>query len=395
MCENCQNLFDIKNNLPYILNCGHTICEKCLNILEFKNNKIECNIDKNIYETSKDKIPKNEMLIEYMLSNKLGPRYSYQIREYVIEQATFSHIIKRNCCQKILHFLYKLFYVKIFLTIVNILLFPFKKIYNIIKKIINILYVIYLQIKSYFLKILNKIKAIRFPKLNINCKFFDKIKIKLVNNHLIREIIIFFKFTIRAPLWVNYIKIMKNLIYQSQSKVNNICLKVINIIIALIGIISVHIFAYFTSSLANLFIIVLLLNETTIVLFDFMKMDDEKGNKKYLKKEKRELPLKKNRRKSESLNYNNNTFNEEEEEYFIDENKYKRGKKCIVRWIGFMIFWYFSPLIKELFYNYIHRWKNDEISDNSSQENIINIWRGIVNSLKLIPKLIIIIYLTS
>ena len=284
---------------------------------------------------------------------------------------------------------------KIFLTIVNILLFPFKKIYNIIKKIINIIYVIYLQIKSYFLKILNKIKAIRFPKLNINCKFFDKIKIKLVNNHLIREMIIFFKFTIRAPLWVNYIKIMKNLIYQSQSKVNNICLKVINIIIALIGIISVHIFAYFTSSLANLFIIVLLLNETTIVLFDFMKMDDEKGNKKYLKKEKRELPLKKNRRKSESLNYNNNTFNEEEEEYFIDENKYKRGKKCIVRWIGFIIFWYFSPLIKELFYNYIHRWKNDEISDNSSQENIINIWRGIVNSLKLIPKLIIIIYLTS
>ena len=66
-----------------------------------------------------------------------------------------------------------------------------------------------------------------------------------------------------------------------------------------------------------------------------------------------------------------------------------------MRWIGFIIFWYFSPLIKELFYNYIHRWKNDEISDNSSQENIINIWRGILNSLKLIPKLIIIIYLTS
>ena len=395
MCENCQTLFDIKNNLPYILKCGHTICEKCLNILEYKNNKIECPIDNHIYEISKEKIPKNEMLIEYMLSNKLGPKYSYQIREYNVNEATFGYIIRLNCCHKILRFFYRLFYVKIFLTIVNILLFPFKKIYQAIKKLMNLLYKLYLKIKSFFLKLLKKIKAIRLPKLNINTKFLDKIKIKLVNNHIVRGIIIFFKFTIRAPLWINYIKIMKNLIYQSQSKVNNICLKTMNILIALIGIILVHIFAYFTNNLDYLFIIILLLNESTIVLFDFMKMDDEKENKKYLKKEKKDITIKKNRRKSDMSTYNN-TFNEEEVEYLIDENKYNRGKKCIVRWIGFIIFWYFFPVITDFFYNYLNSWKNKE-NDNgdNSQEKVISLWRGIVKSLKLIPRLIIIVYLAS
>ena len=107
MCENCKDLFDIKNNLPYILKCGHTICERCLNSLEFNDNKMECPIDSHIYEISKEQIPKNEMLIEYMLSNKLGPRYSYQIREYNIPEANFYHIIRRNCCQKIIRFFHQ------------------------------------------------------------------------------------------------------------------------------------------------------------------------------------------------------------------------------------------------------------------------------------------------
>lgn len=395
MCENCKNLFDIKNNLPYILPCGHTICEKCLNTLEFNNNKMQCPIDSHIYEIEKEKIPKNEMLVEYMLSNKLGPKYSYQIREYNIPEATFYHMIRRNCCQKILRFFYKLFYVKIFLTIMNIILFPFKKIYQIIKKIMNILYLIVVKIKQFFLKIFNKIKAIRLPKLNINFKYFDKIKIKLVHNHIIRTIIIFFKYTIRAPLWINYLKIMKNLIYQSQSKVNNVCLKAVNILIVLIGIILVHLFAYFSNNLDNLFIILLLLNESTIVLFDFMKMDDEKNNKKYKQKIYKNSLIKNNRRKSLEIK-TNNTFDEEEDEYLIDLNKYNRGKKCIVRWIGFIIFWYFSPIVKELFYNFIIYWKGDEINnDTNSPEYKISIFRRIINSLLLIPKLLIIIYLTS
>ena len=53
MCENCKNLFDIKNNLPYILPCGHTICDKCLNKLEFKESNMECPIDSHIYEITK------------------------------------------------------------------------------------------------------------------------------------------------------------------------------------------------------------------------------------------------------------------------------------------------------------------------------------------------------
>ena len=394
MCENCKILFDIKKNLPYILPCGHTLCERCLNSLEFNNNKIECPIDSHIYETIKENIPKNEMLIEYMLSNKLGPKYSYQIREYNVPEANISHIIRRNCCQKILRFFYKLFYVKIFLTIMNIFLYPFKKIYQLLKKITNILYLVYLKIKEFFLKIINKIKAIRFPKLNINCKLCDKIKVKLVHNHIIRAIIIFFKYTIRAPLWINYLKLMKNLIYQSQSKINNVCIKAVNIFIALIGIILVHLLAYFTNNLDNLFIILLLLNESTIVLFDFMKMDDEKSNKKYKQKNYKST-LQKNKKRKTDFVKANNTFDEEEDEYLIDENKYHRGKKCIVRWIGFIIYWYFSPIVRELLDTFVNYWTNNKKDDVDLHEKNINILRGIINSLILIHKLLVIIYLTS
>ena len=394
MCENCKNLFDIKNNLPYILPCGHSLCEKCLISIEYKNNKLECPIDSHIYEIEKEKIPKNEMLIEYMLNNKLGPKYSYQIREYVIDEATFSHIIRRNCCQKILRFFYKLFYIKIFLTIVNIFLYPFKKIYHLLKKIMNLLYNIYTKIKKFFLKIFHKIKAINLPRIIINCKCWDKMKFRFLNSRITRTIIIFFKYTIRAPLWLNYLKLMKNLLYQSQAKVNNIFIKAINMFIVLICIILVHLFGYFTNNLDNLFILLLLLNESTIVLFDFMKMDDEKKNKKYLKKI---VKTKKNsvmeKRRSDA-NRNNNLINEEEDEYLLDLNKYHRGKKCIVRWIGFIIFWYFSPIVREFLFNCFSHNSGNENNDSTSGKNI-GILKGIINSLMLISKLLIIVYLTS
>ena len=186
---------------------------------------------------------------------------------------------------------------------------------------------------------------------------------------------------------------MRNLIYQSQVNVNNACFKTINILITLIGIILVHLFAYFTNNLDNLFIIVLLLNESSIVLFDFMKMDDEKKKKKYLQKNYKSS-LHKERRNS-LLMRANNTFDEEEEEYLIDENKYNRGKKCIIRWIGFIFYWYFSPIAIKLFYNFVSYWKGDGINVENLPEKRINILRGIINSLLLIPKLLVIIYLTS
>ena len=106
MCDNCKNLFDINKRIPYIIPCGHTICQKCVNSLEYKNNNIKCPIDSHIYEITKEKIPKNEMLIEYIQNNKSGPKYSYQIKESEIEEATFCHVVRRNCFQKICRFLY-------------------------------------------------------------------------------------------------------------------------------------------------------------------------------------------------------------------------------------------------------------------------------------------------
>ena len=127
-----------------------------------------------------------------------------------------------------------------------------------------------------------------------------------------------------------------------------------------------------------------------------MKMDDEKENKKYKQKKNYKDNNKKNIKKIKTdFGKSNNTFDEEEVEYLIDENKYKRGKKCIIRWIGFIIYWYFSPIARELFYNFVEYWKGNEIDDDNLPEKKISILRGIINSLLLIPKLLVIIYLTS
>ena len=397
MCENCRNLFDIKKNLPYLIPCGHTICERCLNALDFTNNKMKCPIDSRIYFISKEKIPKNEMLIEYSQSYSTAPRYSYQIRECVIEEATFAHMDRRNIIQKFFNFIYVLIYVKIFLTIINIILWPFRKVYQIIKEFCFLIYILFLKLKEIFLRFVNKIKGLKLPGINIYYKYIEKIKNKLVESKVVIILIKIYKYTIRAPLWINYLTLMKNLVYKSQSKANNICFKIINIIMALIGIFFVHLIAYFTNNLANFIIILLLLNESTIILMDLMKMEEEKSNKKYFKKI---IPQKYSNKKENSEKNKENKIEEKKkideinEEYFIDEIKYHRGKKCIMRWIGFIIFWYFSPILKENLFNFIKYLEYSKDIDLIEQEKNIQMWTGVIKSLLSIPKLIVLIYLT-
>ena len=304
---------------------------------------MKCPIDSHIYEITKEQIPKNEMLLEYFLSNKKGPKYSYQIRECVIEKATFCHMDRRNCFQKLFHFLYILIYVKIILTIINIILWPFVKVYKIIKEFLLLIYFIYLKVKEFCIKIINKIKSIHLPKMEIYIKYFKKIKNKLVQSKAIQILIKFYRYIVRAPLWINYIKIMKNLLYESQAKANNICSKAINIFMTLIGIFFVHIIGYLTNNLANFLIILLLMNESTIILMDLMKMEEEKDSKKYIQNIGKPRSVYRSIRRKSDLGITHMEKNKEvndvdNNEYLIDENRYKRGKKCILRWIGFIIF---------------------------------------------------------
>lgn len=403
MCENCRSLFDINKRMPYIIPCGHTICQKCLDSIEYKNNKLICPIDSHIYEITREKIPKNEMLLYYIqTNNKKGPKYSYQIRECVVEEATFCHMDRRNCLQKLCHYLWFLIYVKIILTIVNIILWPFKKIFQLIMKIIQLIYAIFLKIKAFFIKIINKIKSIlKYIKIpNINCNCYYKIKEKIINSKLAKTLIKFFKYTIRSPLWITYLAIMKNLLYESQAKADNICFKAVNIAVAIMGIFVAHLIAYFTNNLENFFIIVLLLNESISVLTDLMEMDDEKNTKKYLNKTKniKKIPnLMICRRKSSSGNIGNkidDDFEKEEEQYLNDKNKYRRGKKCIIRWIGFLLFWSFFPVIKNCIYKFVVYIEYSKNNDLELQKNNIKLWMNVINSLFFIPKLLIVIYLT-
>ena len=400
MCENCKNLFDLKKNLPYLIPCGHTLCEECLGLLEFSKNKCKCPIDSKEFEIEKEKIPKNEMLIDYMKENILGPRYSYQVRESVITDATFFHIIRRNFFQKIGHYFYKLIYVKIVLSLANLMLWPFKKIYQFIRKIKNLIYLNYLKIKLFFIKIYKKIKSIRFPKLNINCKYYYKIKERIVHSRIKRAKIKFFKYTLRAPIFLDYLKLMKNLLYKSQTHVNNKCLKVVNVILTLMGIFLSHLIASLTNNLENFFIILLLLNESTIVLNNFRKMNEEKELKRYIYKNKKKKKKARGVKKKSDFgmgNYiNNKNSDEEDDEYLKDKKNHHRGKKCVSRWIGFILFWYFFPMISENLIEFIKYWEySKNYLDYETQEKNIKNNIGVVNSLLVIPKLLIVFYITS
>ena len=65
-----------------------------------------------------------------------------------------------------------------------------------------------------------------------------------------------------------------------------------------------------------------------------------------------------------------------------------------MRWIGFIIFWYFSPIVREFLFNCFSHNSGNENNDSTSGKNI-GILKGIINSLMLISKLLIIVYLTS
>jgi hypothetical protein len=188
---------------------------------------------------------------------------------------------------------------------------------------------------------------------------------------------------------------MTNLLNESMAISNNKCFKLINLLIALAGIILAHLIAYLTNNLENFFIILLILNESVNVLISFMKMDEEKESKKYIKTNHKNIKNYKRKNTFGMGNYmKQKTYDEEDEEYLIDENKYHRGKKCITRWIGFLLFWYFFPMIKRYLFNFIEYWESSKNIDLELQEKKIKIWTGVVNSLLFFPKLLIVIYLT-
>ena len=66
-CPKCKLLFDYKNHIPRILNCGHTLCSYCIiEQLHSTKNSISCPIDKTVYNNivSIDSFKENTNLIE-------------------------------------------------------------------------------------------------------------------------------------------------------------------------------------------------------------------------------------------------------------------------------------------------------------------------------------------
>jgi len=121
---------------------------------------------------------------------------------------------------------------------------------------------------------------------------------------------------------------MKNIITETDEKDReNYFLNILRIISNFLIMIIIHAIVIFFFEFENFFIVVLLINESVVILGKFLKMKERKENK---------LDYTDSDEKSES---DSDSDNERE------ELLYKRGKKCLRRWMIFIIYHYLFPII--------------------------------------------------
>ncbi len=121
---------------------------------------------------------------------------------------------------------------------------------------------------------------------------------------------------------------MKNIITETDEKDReNYFLNILRIISNFLIMIIIHAIVIYFFDFENFFIVVLLINESVVILGKFLKMKERKENK---------LDYTDSDEKSES---DSDSDNERE------ELLYKRGKKCLRRWMIFIIYHYLFPII--------------------------------------------------
>ena len=121
---------------------------------------------------------------------------------------------------------------------------------------------------------------------------------------------------------------MKNIITETDEKDReHYFLNIIRIISNFLIMIIIHAIVIYFFDFENFFIVVLLINESVVILGKFLKMKERKENK---------LDYTDSDEKSES---DSDSDNERE------ELLYKRGKKCLRRWMIFIIYHYLFPII--------------------------------------------------
>jgi len=138
-------------------------------------------------------------------------------------------------------------------------------------------------------------------------------------------------------MFLNYIKIMKNIITETDEKDReNYFLNILRIISNFLIMFIIHVIVIFFFDFENFFIVVLLINESVIILGKFLKMKERKENK---------LDYSDSEEQSE---IDSDSDNERE------EMLYKKGKKCIRRWMIFIIYHYLFPIISSYILNIIN-----------------------------------------
>ena len=154
---------------------------------------------------------------------------------------------------------------------------------------------------------------------------------------------------------------MKNIITETDEKDReNFFLNMIRIISNFLIMIVIHFVAIFFFEFENFFIVVLLINESFIILGKFLKMKERKENKLDFSD-------------SEDLNESDS-----DSEYEREERLFKRGKKCLKRWIVYII------------YHYLFNKVSDYILLSFDKKYYI-----LTKYSLLIPKILIVLWLTK
>jgi hypothetical protein len=360
MCERCEENFNLTSRCPYILPCGHTLCYKCLyNLFIEEKKRIKCPFDFTYFKMDFNDIPKNVVLYE-IINKRFEQNKKEEIKLIETKSLNFEYHKIHSIIYRFFYRIYIIFHLHFIFTLFDIIIYPFKKIYEYFIRIRNYISETYQKIKIFIKDVIDYIKSIEYKK------HFDSFikKFEIINEIRIK-IINYLKKKFPKPLFIYYPKIMKKIIFFDcpESDFQRYIKLFSNIFLLLL----IHLFVIFFLNFEYYFITLILINESVQIIGRFLKLK-EKNEYKY---------------KKLTQSYSSGEDEEEKKKNLEErtEKLFLRGKKCIFKWLQYLIYYFFYNQIEKY---YFFKTKNNQ-----------NYLQHIIYYIFSIGKIAISIYITK
>ena len=340
MCERCEENFNLTSRCPYILPCGHTLCYKCLyNLFIEEKKRIKCPFDFTYFKMDFNDIPKNVVLYE-IINKRFEQNKKEEINLIETKSLNFEYHKIHSFIYRFFYRIYIIFHLHFIFTLFDIIIYPFKKIYEYFIRIRNYISETYQKIKIFIKDVIDYIKSIEYKK---HFESFIK-KFEIINEIRIK-IINYLKKKFPKPLFIYYPKIMKKIIFFDcpESDFQRYIKLFSNIFLLLL----IHLFVIFFLNFEYYFITLILINESVQIIGRFLKLK-EKNEYKY---------------KKLTQSYSSGEDEEEKKKNLEErtEKLFLRGKKCIFKWLQYLIYYFFYNQIEKYYFfktknnqNYLH-----------------------------------------